>query len=171
MHMRGYREGTQRRRPRNQRTGRKVPFSLAVTGAAVALLSLMASAEDGFTARATSVTPAIALLGDIPSHNRAYRASMISFPDAIERNRPLTLTLEIRTAAGLPVEGATLALDTWMPDNAQMDGARPREISELGGGFYRLEGLRFESPGWWNLRLQVSAAGLTDSLAFNVVLR
>jgi hypothetical protein len=57
-----------------------------------------------------------------------------------------------------------------MPDDETMSVARPRAIAEIGAGFYRVEGLRFDSRGWWNLKLQISAEGMTDSLAFNVVL-
>ena len=146
-------------------------FSLAATAAAIALLFLIGSADDGFTARAAWVTPVAARLSDIPSHHRVYWASMITSPDPIELKRPLTFTVEIRTAADAPVEGALLALESWMPDDEKVSIARPRAVAELGGGFYRVEGLRFDSRGWWNLRLQIAAAGMTDSLAFNLVLR
>jgi hypothetical protein len=79
--------------------------------------------------------------------------------------------VEIRTAANAPVEGALLALESWMPDDETMSVAHPRGIAELGRGVYRVDGLRFDSRGWWNLRLRISAAGVTDSLAFNVDLR
>ena len=153
------------------RNARRVQFSFASTAVAIALLGLIASATEGFTARAVPLTPAVALLSDVPSHNRVYRASMIPSPDPIERNRLVTWTVEIRTAADAPVEGASLALESWMPDDENVPSRRPRAIADLGGGFYRVEGLRFDSRGWWNLRLQISAAGMTDSLAFNVVLR
>lgn len=143
----------------------------AATVAVIALLCLIASAEDGFTARAAPATPAVALISDVPSHNGAYQASMIPSPDPIERNRSLTLTVEIRTAAKGPVEGASLALEGWMPADENAKVARPRAISELGRGFYRVEGLRFDSPGWWNVRLQVSVANMTDSLAFNFIVK
>ena len=96
---------------------------------------------------------------------------MITSSDPIELARPLTLTVEVRTAADAPVEGALLALESWMPDNENVSVARPRAIAELGRGFYRVEGIRFDSRGWWNVRLRISTPGVTDSLAFNLVLR
>ena len=146
-------------------------FSLAATGAAIALLCLIATADDGFTARAAWVTPVAASVSDIPSHSRAYRASMITSSDPIELARLLTLTVEVRTATDAPVEGASLALESWMPDDENVSVARPRAIAELGRGFYRVEGIRFDSRGWWNVRLRISTADVTDSLAFNLVLR
>jgi hypothetical protein len=137
----------------------------------IALLCVMASADEGFTARAASVTPTVALTSDVPSHNRIYRASMIPSPDPIERNRSLTVTVEIRTAADAPVERGFLELESWMPDDETVSAVRPRAVAELGGGRYRVEGLRFDAPGWWNVRVRIAAMGMTDSLAFNLVLR
>ena len=165
----GYQKQPQRSRVAGS-SARRARFSFAYTGMAIALLCLIASAHDGLPARAAPVTPAVAGLYGVPSHNRAYRASMIPSPDPIERNGSLTLTVQIRTAVDTPVEGAFLGLESWMPDNESVRVERPRAIVELGRGFYRVEGLHLDSPGWWNLKLQISAAGNTDSLAFNVVL-
>jgi hypothetical protein len=117
-----------------------------------------------------SSAPPLALLTDVPSHNGAYRASMTPSSGAIRGNYSLTWTLDIRTAAGAPVESASLALEGWMPDNETAGVIRPRTPAGLGDGRYRVEGLRFDSRGWWNVRLRISAAGVTDSLAFNLVL-
>ena len=165
-----YRASTHRKRVAETSTRRRV-VSLIVTGVAVALLCLFASAEDGFTARAGWVTPVAASSSDIPSHNGSYRASIIALPETVELGRSLALTVAIRTAADSPVEGAVLALESWMPDDETVRVARSAAIQEVGGGLYRVEGLRFASRGWWNLRLRISRAGLTDSLAFNVVLK
>ena len=154
-----------RRSPR-----RRMQLSVVATGAAIASLWLIASADDGAAARSVPVIPSVAMLSDVPSHNRVYRASMVPSPDRIERNRPLTWTVEVRTAAGASVERATLSLESWMPDDESARVARPRATEELGGGRYRVGGIRFDHGGWWNVRLQISAAGVTDSLAFNLVL-
>jgi hypothetical protein len=142
----------------------------SAVGAALGSVWLVAGATDGVAARPASVTPAVALLSDIPSHNRAYRASMIASPDPIALNRQLTWIVEVRTASGAPVEGAALALESWMPDDSSAGTTPPRLTQELGSGRYRVEGLRFDRRGWWNVRLRISAASVTDSLAFNLVL-
>lgn len=166
-----YQASTQRKRVADTSALRRRVVSLIVTGVVIALFGLFASAEDGFTARAGWVTPVAASLSDIPSHNGSYRASIIGLPEPIELGRSLALTVEIRTAADAPVEGAVLALESWMPDDETVSVARSGAIQEVGGGLYRVEGLRFASRGWWNLRVQISTARLTDSLAFNVVLK
>lgn len=167
----GYQARTERTRPFDRTTRQRMKVSLVTTSVAIAALLLIASADDGFPARRASLTPVVATFSNVPSHNGAYRASMIPSPHAIEPNIPLVWTVEIRTAAGLPVEGASLALESWMPDDESVSVTRPRTTAELGGGRYRVAGLRFGGRGWWNVRLRVSGAGVTDSLAFNLVLR
>ena len=166
-----YRTQTQRRGATGGSTRRNAQLSLAVTAAAITLVCLFATADVGFPARAAWVTSIAARVSDIPSHNRTYRASLVTPPDAIELNRPLTWTVEIRTPTGAPVDGADLSLEGWMPDDTSARVARPAAIAALGRGSYRVEGLRLDSRGWWNLKLEISAAGVTDSLAFNLVLR
>lgn len=65
-----YSKHAQRQRTPHRSTRRRSQFSFTITGTAIALLCLIASANDGFTARAASVAPALAVLSDVPSHNR-----------------------------------------------------------------------------------------------------
>jgi hypothetical protein len=100
-------------------------------------------------------------LSNIPSHNDVYRASMTSAANG-------QWTIEIQTASGTRVPNASLALESWMPDDERFVAVHPR-VSELSEGRYRVDGLRLDRPGWWNVRLAISAASGTDSLAFNLV--
>lgn len=111
----------------------------------------------------------VARLVNIPSHNGTYRASLIPLRDSIELNRAVPWTVEVRTAAGALVSGAALELERWMPDEPRVRVERPRATVDPSGR-YRIEGLRFDRRGWWNVRLRISAPVGTDSLAFNLVL-
>ena len=77
--------------------------------------------------------------------------------------------MRVETANGAPVADATLALEGWMPDDTAAHAPPARVTGYLGDGRYRVEGARFDRRGWWNVRLQIAAAGGTDSLAFNLV--
>jgi hypothetical protein len=46
--------------------------------------------------------------------------------------------------------------------------SQPRVVAE-GNGVYRVEGLLLDRSGWWNIKLNVTRAGITDSLAFNLI--
>lgn len=105
-----------------------------------------------------------AQLTDVPSHNRLYRASLVLTNDS-------TWTLQLRLATGAPVSNAGIAMKAWMPEAEQHGELVPTVSEGLGNGDYRVRQLAFDQLGWWNLKVQVSAAGGTDSLAFNVILR
>jgi hypothetical protein len=146
-----------------------------VVAVVVAAVWLMVNAPDGAAARSDSVAidsgsgATFSRLSDIPSHNGAYRASMILARHDVSRNRATSWTVEVRTASGAPVGDAALSLESWMPDDDRVGTVWPRVTSYVGDGRYRIEGLRFDRHGWWNVRLQISAAGGTDSLAFNLI--
>lgn len=106
----------------------------------------------------------VARLVDIPSHNRLYRASLSLTNDSV-------WTMQLRSAAGVSIANAVVVMDAWMPEEEQHPHAVPTASEYLGDGSYRVRRLAFDRPGWWNVRLQLSASGRADSLAFNVVLR
>jgi hypothetical protein len=142
----------------------EVSATLAAMGVAIAVVTPIAGADDNATAhRELATTAAFARLSAIPSHNGIYRASLARSVD------PGVWTVNVQTTAGTAVGGATLALERWMPDDERLAPTRLRVTQNLGGGRYRVEGLRFDRRGWWNVKLQVSAPNGTDSLAFNLV--
>jgi hypothetical protein len=102
-----------------------------------------------------------AQLENVPSHNRVYRASLLQSQNEWK--------VRLETADHEPVSGATLVMQPWMPEAPSVNAQRPR-VTEAGDGVYRVDGLRLDRPGWWNMKLTVTHAGLTDSLAFNIVM-
>ena len=108
-------------------------------------------------------------LSDIPSHNATYQASLIASRERGDPLEPMAWTVAVRTASGVPVEGAVLRLEGRMPDDAGGVLTHPRVTGYLGQGRYRVEGLRFDRRGWWNVRLEIASSSGTDSLAFNVI--
>jgi hypothetical protein len=38
----------------------------------------------------------------------------------------------------------------------------------LGDGAYRIEGVRFNMGGWWELKVTIAAGGVTDTVTFNL---
>jgi len=118
--------------------------------------------------RTVSSAPAtFTRLENIPSHNDRFRASLV--PSSAPRvGQPTDWSLIIATADGTPVSGAAISLDSWMPDD-EASGTRTYTTREIGRGRYRVNGLRVDRAGWWNVRLGVTAQGVADSLAFNLV--
>jgi hypothetical protein len=118
--------------------------------------------------RASDQTPVFSRLSEVPSHNGIYRASLLPSPEGRRRGSDVWV-VEIRTMRDAPVEGATLAVESWMPDDARSRATTARVTTYLGEGRYRVEGLRLDGRGWRNVRLGVVAPNGTDSLAFNLI--
>lgn len=78
--------------------------------------------------------------------------------------------LTLKTAAGKPVEFAAIDISGGMPQHRQGLPTSPQATDYLGQGRYRIEGLKFTTSGWWQLRLAISAAPGSDTVVFNVVL-
>lgn len=74
--------------------------------------------------------------------------------------------LHIHTKDGEPVEGAQVEVDGGMPEHDHGLPTRPRVTAELGGGDYRLDGLRFHMRGYWEIVVSV----VTDDGEFEVTL-
>jgi hypothetical protein len=143
---------------------------LAAMGIGAAVVSPIAGAAHRAGPSLTRRTAApFSRLSGIPSHNDVYRASLVAAPDAAGAVGSRAWVIEVQTATGRPVEHAALSLESWMPEHDAVRATRPRVTEDLGGGRYRVEGLRFDRRGWWNVRLQVVGSAGTDSLAFNLV--
>ncbi len=71
---------------------------------------------------------------------------------------------------GTAVEGATIAVDGGMPQHGHGLPTAPKVTADLGGGRYRIEGVRFNMGGWWVFRLAIEAGGKSDVVEFNLVL-
>lgn len=103
----------------------------------------------------------------IPSHGGGYRATLTFEPGGSQGSYSGQVTLV--TDRGRPITGARLALEATMPDVDSVRARRPVVAGEIGGGRYRVEGLRFDHAGWWNVRLEFRTATASDSLAFNLI--
>jgi len=105
-----------------------------------------------------------ARLTDVPSHNRMYRATLDVTGDSV-------WTLQLRSNAGAAISSAAVAMDAWMPEQSRVAHATPVTKADLAGGSYRVRPVPLDRAGWWNISVQIDAAGQRDSLAFNVIVR
>ena len=68
-----------------------------------------------------------------------------------------------------PAEARLLRIDATMPEHRHGMNYRP-SLQPLGSGLWRVEGLLWHMAGRWELRLDVEAAGVTQSLRQSVTL-
>jgi hypothetical protein len=78
--------------------------------------------------------------------------------------------LTVKTPAGKPVENAAIDISGGMPLNNHVLPTSPQATAYLGGGHYRIEGVKFDASGWWQLRFTISASVGSDTAVFNLVL-
>ena len=100
----------------------------------------------------------------------AYRATIRPQGDSIPQGRLHRWTLHLETAAGAPVDSATVAVDGGMPQHGHGLPTKPRVTRPLGNGDHLVEGMKFNMGGWWVVKFRVQAAAGPDSVVFNVKL-
>jgi len=108
----------------------------------------------------------VAQVNNVPSHNRHYRASLR--PELTEAGQLADWRVLIETPDGKAPASPTVVMQSWMPDAPSVVGDQPKAFY-LGDGVFRVDGLRFDRAGWWNVSVTISNVGVTDSLAFNLI--
>lgn len=68
------------------------------------------------------------------------------------------MTIEIRDAAGQPVDGAMVTVTPWMPDHAHGSAVKP-EVTPAGEGKYEIEKVYLAMAGLWQIKIAVQPAG------------
>lgn len=78
--------------------------------------------------------------------------------------------LTVKTRAGKPVINAAIDISGGMPRDNRVLPTSPQATAYLGGGHYRIEGIKFDASGWWQMRFTVSASDGSDTAVFNLML-
>ncbi|EKF19639.1 FixH family protein [Nitratireductor pacificus] len=78
--------------------------------------------------------------------------------------------LSLTTPEGAPVSDATILIDGGMPAHGHGLPTAPQVSENLGEGRYRIEGMRFNMGGHWEIRIAISAPPGDDSAVFNLEL-
>ncbi|HEU4631237.1 MAG TPA: FixH family protein [Gemmatimonadaceae bacterium] len=104
------------------------------------------------------------------SEQGLYRGTIRPEGDSIPQGRLHRWTLHLETAAGEPVDAATIAVDGGMPQHGHGLPTSPRVTRHAGGGDHVVDGMKFNMSGWWVVTFRVSSAAGADSLVFNLKL-
>jgi hypothetical protein len=94
-----------------------------------------------------------------------FHAHYVAQPTPVPLLALHSWTVTITDAAGVPVDGAQLTLMGGMPAHGHGLPTRP-VVRPLGGGRYRVDGLRFNMPGHWSVAIRVSTPAATDTVTF-----
>jgi len=88
--------------------------------------------------------------------------------DRIEIGRFQDWLVELRDASGADVTGAAIAIAGGMPGHGHGLPTQPRVTEELGGGRYRIEGVKLNMVGAWVIEVFVETSALRDRLRFDL---
>ncbi|AZP14359.1 Auxin-binding protein [Undibacterium parvum] len=105
-----------------------------------------------------------------PSVQGIYTVSMHPLVDAVEINQMHSWEISIATSKGIPVTGAQINFDGGMPQHLHGFPTHPRVTKELGGGRYRLDGVKFSMTGWWEMKVKIQSEQGNDAVTFNTVI-
>ncbi|MEP9372544.1 FixH family protein [Mesorhizobium sp. KR1-2] len=100
----------------------------------------------------------------------AYKIVLEPGTDPVPLRQIHSWTISVTTPAGVPVDGAVIAVDGGMPQHGHGLPTKPQVTKELGHGRYLLEGVKFNMSGWWKLSVRVNGTKGTDEATFNLVL-
>ena len=87
---------------------------------------------------------------------------------AVELNHFQNWVLELRDTSGADVLGAAIAIAGGMPGHGHGLPTQPRVTEELGGGRYRIEGVKLNMVGAWVIEVFVETPALRDRLRFDL---
>ncbi len=110
------------------------------------------------------------LATEISSDAGLYRVSYQSELNPVTINELHRWKFHVETADGKPVTGAKLSVEGGMPEHNHGMPTTPAVTADLGNGDYQVEGMKFQMGGWWEVKFNISAGDLTDTITFNLTL-
>lgn len=105
----------------------------------------------------------------LTSKNGIYHISYTADLKPLAINKLHSWTVHIETPEGQAVDGATVTVHGGMPEHNHGLPTAP-VVTPEGSGNYRVEGMKFQMPGWWTVTVDVAAGGRQDSATFNLLL-
>jgi hypothetical protein len=126
--------------------------------AAFAAMRMMAPPDDLDLARSKT------------SENGLYVVTIAPEAEPVQQGKLHAWVATVQRPDGSPVEDAAIAIDGGMPQHGHGLPTAPQAGGHLGDGRYRIEGMRFNMSGWWELKLTIGSAAGKDSAVYNVVL-
>ena len=97
-----------------------------------------------------------------------YRVTIAPEAEPFDRAALHGWIATVSTPQGAPVEGAEISVDGGMPQHGHGLPTAPAVTASLGGGRYRIEGVRFNMGGMWEFKLRIKAAPGEDDVTFNL---
>ena len=110
------------------------------------------------------------------SQNGTYQLSLFSNVSPIPLQKIHSWTLHAENAKGEPVENLKIYVSGGMPMHRHGFPTKPQVTDHLGNGDYRVEGIKFNMPGHWEMRFNITEKGNpagrdTDRVVYEIHLK
>jgi hypothetical protein len=100
--------------------------------------------------------------------NNSYKVMYQSIGGPIRINRIHSWELKVTDADGKPVNDAKVTVVGDMPEHGHGLPTQPEVFTMAVDGLYRIDGMKFQMPGWWVVTISIMAEGGHDSVSFNL---
>jgi hypothetical protein len=109
------------------------------------------------------------------TENRIFLVSYESNLEPVPVNAVHSWIVTVKQADGNPVVNAHMTINGDMPEHGHGLPTRPEvtvpEVTQsLGSGSYRIDGVKFNMPGWWTVHVRINTNAKEDSVTFNLLL-
>lgn len=101
------------------------------------------------------------------SRNGLFRVTLQSDEAPLPLNRMHGWTAHLTTSEGRVIDDAIVMLYGGMPEHKHGFPSKPQVTGNLGNGRYRIEGVKFNMPGRWEIWINVRALGKDDKAIFS----
>ncbi len=107
---------------------------------------------------------------DKMSDDGTFHVKVEPLVDVVEINELHSWELTIMDMDMNPVEGATVSFGGGMPEHDHGFPTEPQVSAGDEAGKYVIEGVKMQMAGWWEMKLDISAEAMADTVTFNIVL-
>lgn len=102
------------------------------------------------------------------SENGLYKTSLFSNESPIPIGKIHSWTLHLETNDGIPVENAKVFIFGGMPMHNHEFPTIPKVKEYLGNGDYRVEGVKFNMIGHWEMHFNIDRDGKSDRVVYKI---
>ncbi len=102
------------------------------------------------------------------SEKGLYRVTYVPSIQPLRTNTIHEWKVKITDSNGDPVNGARIKIEGDMPEHGHGLPTEPEVVEELPGGEYIIDGMNFQMPGWWVIKLHIHSTTGMDTVTFQL---
>ena len=102
------------------------------------------------------------------SEKGLFTATIAPGADPIAINQLHSWTVDVAVADGSKLDPAAITIDGGMPQHGHGLPTAPQVTTDLGGGKFTVEGMKFNMGGWWVVNVHVATPQGEDVATFNL---